>query len=367
MSRSYKGVFLKKHRVYAVEDLMRLYSVTANTVSNWVREGLTASDYRKPYLFQGAVVISFHKQRRERDKINLRPGEFKCMGCKAAVFPAIETVRDFRPKSNNLMYFAQCPDCHACISKFPNETDRDNVEICRNPSTTTNHLHELIVGVSGCIGISDEKVTEKLWFCNDRIVYKWLNYANRYDVKTIDRHLAAIRYCEKILDGKSFNQFTTKDVSKVRNELKRRAHADVDDHLSPSTIKHIVSHLTAFFNWLLKQDGFKRLPKDLPDYLKLPKAALSSALIRRTKEYPSIAVAVDMLQSMPTRSRIEQRAQAIFALAFLGALRADTLISLRIGHIDVRNQRIIQDASMVRAKNGKSDIIFWFPIPEIFR
>jgi hypothetical protein len=42
--------------VYSVEELMSLYSVNANTVSNWVGEGLTPSEKQKPYLFQGAEV-----------------------------------------------------------------------------------------------------------------------------------------------------------------------------------------------------------------------------------------------------------------------------------------------------------------------
>jgi hypothetical protein len=66
MSRSYRNVYPKKFWVYSVEDLMTLYSVTANTVSNWVGEGLTPSDNRKPYLFQGRMIQRFHAQRRGR-------------------------------------------------------------------------------------------------------------------------------------------------------------------------------------------------------------------------------------------------------------------------------------------------------------
>lgn len=87
MSRSYKGVFIKKHRVYSGKDLMDLYSVGPNTISNWNGEGLRRSNSAKPYHYQGAAVADFHKQRMERTRIQLRPGEFKCMRCKAAGFP----------------------------------------------------------------------------------------------------------------------------------------------------------------------------------------------------------------------------------------------------------------------------------------
>jgi len=367
MTRSYKGVYVKKHRIYSVADLMRRYSVSANTVSNWVGEGLTPSDGHKPYLFQGASIRYFHGQRRERLRTNLRAGEFKCTGCKAAVFPAIDTVHDFQSKSKSHMYVAVCPDCDAQLWKLPSATDRDIIEDCRNPNTSRTHLHEGSEKDPGRIWTSEDKISKRLWLTNDRVIYKWLTYAEKYDVKTVDRHLAAIRYCENLTDGKNFSQFTIEHVSKVRKDLKRRARADADDPLSPSTIRHIISHLSAFFDWLLKQDGFRRLPKDISGYFKLPKAVLSSALPVKVKEYPTIKEAEMMLKNMPSRSFIERRAQAIFALAFLGALRADTLISLQIRHFDISRRRIVQDASEVRAKNGKSEYIVWFPIPDYFQ
>ena len=87
MSRSYKGIRLKKHRVYSAEDLMVTYSVCRNTVSNWVQSGLEPSVERRPKLFRGKTVEEFHRIRRERSKTQLRPGEFKCMSCEIAVFP----------------------------------------------------------------------------------------------------------------------------------------------------------------------------------------------------------------------------------------------------------------------------------------
>ena len=77
-------------------------------------------------------------------------------------------------------------------------------------------------------------------------------------------------------------------------------------------------------------------------------------------------MAEELLSKMPSRTRMDLRARAIFAIAFLGALRVNTLVSLRICHLDIERKRIVQDASVVRAKNGKSLVIGWFPIPEVF-
>lgn len=37
------------------------------------------------------------------------------------------------------------------------------------------------------------------------------------------------------------------------------------------------AHLVAFFDWLLKQDGYRRLPGDFAGYLKLPKSVVARA------------------------------------------------------------------------------------------
>ena len=117
---------------------------------------------------------------------------------------------------------------------------------------------------------------------------------------------------------------------------------------------------------LLKQNGCKRLAKDLTGYLKLPKAVLAQSARVKQKQFPSLSETEALLVAMPSRSLHDLRSRAIFALAFLGALRADTLVSLQIKHIDIERRLILQDASVVRAKAGKCLNMFWFPIPVVF-
>ena len=90
MSRSYRKVRLRANLVYSVEEVMSRYRVCRNTVSNWVQSGLHPVDRKIPQLFRGATLIQFHAARRARSRQHLRSGEFKCLGCKAAVFPELE-------------------------------------------------------------------------------------------------------------------------------------------------------------------------------------------------------------------------------------------------------------------------------------
>jgi len=366
MTKSYKGIRLKKHQVYSGEQLMSAYSVTPNTVSNWVKDGLKPSDGKKPYLFRGAAVEDFHKRKRLTVNKKLQPGQFQCWGCQTSVFPDVETVVDYFADNGRHMYTAVCPYCSTKLQKISSETDRDLIEDCRNPNTPTECLHEEKASVRGGIWIKAENDVPNFQAENDRIIHKWQTYAGGYSEKTIDKHLAAIRFFESNLKGKPFAKLTTDDFAAVRDELKRLSKAQAPNNLSASTIKHYVSHLKAFFDWLLKQEGYRRLPRDFDGYLKLSKAVLAQAAQVKQKDYPTLSEAEELLDAMPSKSLVDLRARAIFALAFLGALRADTLVSLLVKHVDIERRLILQDASIVRTKAGKSLNIIWFQIPTVF-
>ena len=228
-----------------------------------------------------------------------------------------------------------------------------------NPNTSEDIAHEEKgLGPAGIV-ISEDSVGTP----NDRIIHKWQSYAERHSESTIDRHLDSIRFLEKTTGQKPFDRLTTDDVAQCRAALKKALFADGDLALSKSTVQHHASQIRSFLEWLLKQDGFKRLSSDLADYMALPKAVYAANIYAQPRPYPIINEAREMLLAMPHRTLRQKRDRTMFALAFLGALRADTLISLRFGDIDVEHKKIIQDARHSRTKNGKSLIIAWFPIP----
>jgi integrase len=277
-----------------------------------------------------------------------------------AVFPH-EYIIDPNPtKSGAPLIRGACPECNAHVLKLGSEADLAVLRRGPNPNTSEDLAHEeKRVGPAG-IGISDDS----LGSANDRLVLNWQTYAGRYSEKTIDRHLESIRFFEKIIDQKPFERLTQADVEKCRATLKRALVTDDAEHaLSKSTVQHRASHIRAFLEWLIKQDGFKRLPNDLPEYIALPKAAYAASIPTKPLPYPTVDEARDMLLDMPKETLRQQRNRAMFALAFLGALRADTLTSLWFGDFDVERRLIIQDARHSRTKNGKSLNIVWFPIP----
>lgn len=337
---------------------MRLFDVSRNTISNWVKEGLVPSDDNRPYIFRGAVVQDFHKRRRDRRYASLKPHEFYCFTCKAPVAP-IEFVREpLATLSGAQALRATCPRCKRGITRFGTPGDLHVDRSQDAPNTTEDQTDEGELKAPGDIWIWHTK--------NDRIIHAWQISAGRFADATTDAHLRAIRFLEGAIRGKPFMALTTENIDAVRSELKLQISGSCDAPKSRSSISHTASHIRKFLEWLLKQDFASDLPRDLPDYIDLPRAAYALCLPRPPKKYPLIEEAETMLQRMPSRTLTQQRDRAMFAIAFLGALRADTLISLRLKHLRIAEKLILQDGSVSRTKNGKSLEIWWFPIPEVF-
>ncbi len=74
-----------------------------------------------------------------------------------------------------------------------------------------------------------------------------------------------------------------------------------------------------------------------------------------------------MLLGLPHGTLKERRDRAIFAAAFASGFREQALISLRLRHVNLAKKQMHHDGETLRAKNGKSFIVEWFPPTEAFQ
>ena len=361
MSRSYKRVRPKANRVYTVPDVMQLFDICRNTVSNWVVSGLRPSDGSRPHVFRGAKLKRFHKERKARKRGDLRKGEFKCVGCGSAVFPNPNSIIFKLLENGAISGESSCPDCNANVFKFLKKPECDSIKKACNTNTSLASLHEEKgVGPAG-IGKNPVDDADNWYFRNDRILQKWQLYAGRYDNKTVDAHLAAIRQFEVFFHGKLFDTIKVEDAAAYRAAMLERVQLPKSEGgLSKSTLQHRASHLAAFFKWLQQQEGYRRLNASLPGYFALPRKQLAKALPSPAKVYPTIKEAITLVKNMPDRTRIEQRDRAIVAFAFTTGFRAGALITLRMKHLDVVAKQAFQDGMQAHSKNGKSYWVKWF-------
>ena len=370
MTRSYSSVRPKKNFVYSRAEVITQYGVCENTVSNWITAGLRVSRARGQ-LFRGAELIRFHADRSAQRSTPLEDGFFSCFRCMTPVQPHSVSLSCSGKKGPSELGEGHCPICGSPVYKRLTGTERDRIVGSTVPKMTKDLADEVIGQGSGGVGNKKAKQTpqvEDFTLVNDPIVHEWQFFAGKYDPKTVDAHLVAIREFEAFAGNTSFLEITAATVDGYRQDLLRRVgYAATGNRLSKSTVQHRAAAVSGFLRWLVEQSGYGRLTRSLADYLQLPRGQIAKALKGPPRPYPTIGEAEQMLDAMPEETMLERRQRAIFAAAFVTRLRADANISQCREHLDFENQSCVQDARQMRAKNGKSYMIDWFPRTEKFR
>ncbi|MCX5568166.1 MULTISPECIES: helix-turn-helix transcriptional regulator [Kaistia] len=115
----------KQDRTYNRADVMDLYGVGRNTVTNWMKEGLVTVPGH-PVLFRGEDLNTFHEARRAGARRNCSPGEFLCFHCKkvSSLKGAAAEVHWHSDHTCTLRWFCPRPTC----SK-PNETFQSRSQV----------------------------------------------------------------------------------------------------------------------------------------------------------------------------------------------------------------------------------------------
>lgn len=290
------------------------------------------------------------------------------MSCDGAGYPAPQSVSLWTTSNGKKMAGGVCPACNANVSKILKATEYDSIEKCFMSGISLALIDESNGKPPADTGNkADSRVT--VWYPeNDRIVHEWQTYAGRFEVATMRAHLHSIRMLETCLGGKAFDKVTPKDAATFRDHLVKLGQTPKEHGgLSNSTIRHRASQVRQFFKWLRLQDGYKRLSQNILLNLELPKAAQANTLPRDDRDYLTIKQAEEMLEMMPDRTIAERRDRAMVACAYTSGLRAAALTTLRLKHIDLGKKELVQDATEMRAKNGKSFRSIFFPRTEAFQ
>lgn len=87
MARRPTSRMIKAHRQYTYEAAAKALGVTTQTLRVWRGEGLPVLTGKIPHLIVGSDLKAFLDRRNGKPAIKLRPDQFKCMRCGAAVAP----------------------------------------------------------------------------------------------------------------------------------------------------------------------------------------------------------------------------------------------------------------------------------------
>src|SRR5688500_17115800 len=135
------------------------------------------------------------------------------------------------------------------------------------------------------------------------------------------------------------------------------------ERLSKATVQSMLRDLKAFFEWLAREPGFRsHIAYADADYFNLSDKDVAVARARREKRVPTLAQVHHVLSAMPSDTVLERRDRALIAFAALTGARVAALASFRLGHVNIGEGYVEQDARVVRTKFGKTFRTFLMPI-----
>ncbi|WP_417840075.1 phage integrase N-terminal SAM-like domain-containing protein, partial [Tritonibacter scottomollicae] len=189
-------------------------------------------------------------------------------------------------KKTSWMAVGACSECGAAVMKLLDATKHDGLQEAIRTNANLTDIDESQAEELVCVVTNTPLRLPENPSMNDRIIHDWQLYAGRYDSKTVDAHLASTRDFEDFFEGQCFSLTKDKDVGKYRKWLLEKGALPREaGGFSASTIRHRASHLAAFFKWLGKQDGYRRLSANLFEYFALPRQKMARVLARPDKIY----------------------------------------------------------------------------------
>lgn len=191
----------------------------------------------------------------------------------------------------------------------------------------------------------------------------WLSDAKGLSEASIDKSAASISSFEAFLAGRDFKTFQSELARSFKKQLSRKTTERNGTPLSPGTINGVLRDLIAFFGWLADQPGYKsRIARSDIAYLTPDRKSETARRSTCWKPHPSPAQVHEVLRKLPTETDIQRRDRALIAFLFLTGSRESAAISLRLGHLDLRNACVHFDGRTADTKFGKSFSTGFFPI-----
>jgi len=201
---------------------------------------------------------------------------------------------------------------------------------------------------------------------NERIkkdYFRFLKEADRKSEGTIDGVRKAISRYETYTGLKDFATFNREQAVAFKKHLTYTKAERTGEPLAKATLHATINVLKAFFKWLSCQPGYKsRIRVTDIEYLNLSGKETRAAGAPKPKRFPTLEQIEKVVLSMPTASVIERRDRAVVAFAILAGMRDDALASLRLKHIDLDRELVVQDPREVRTKFSKMIITYFFPV-----
>jgi integrase/recombinase XerD len=203
---------------------------------------------------------------------------------------------------------------------------------------------------------------------NERVKREYLIYlkaAKGLSEASLDTVAKAIHRFEVSPRFRSFRRFQVEQAVAFRRQLGETESSETGNPLSKATVLQTLNALRAFFLWLAGQLGYRsRMSYSDADYFRLSEKDTRIAKAIRERPAPTPEQIRSVLAIMPCATEIERRNRSLIAFTLVTGVRDGALASLKLKHVDLAAENVVQDAREVNTKFSKSFTTWFFPVGE---
>jgi integrase len=204
---------------------------------------------------------------------------------------------------------------------------------------------------------------------NERVKREYLLYlrnAQGRSEQTLDIAAGAIHRFEALMNYRSFKTFRREQAISFKDHL-AAVRQESGKPLSKATITGTLKAVQRFFEWLSREQGYRKaVHYSDAAYFKPLENDVRAAGARRERGAPSVDQVRHVIGSMPTETAAQRRDRAVIALIMLTGARDAAVASLRVKHLDAQAGRLTQDPLEVRTKRAKAINSVYFPVGDDF-
>ena len=201
-----------------------------------------------------------------------------------------------------------------------------------------------------------------------RAYFEYLKEARRLSEASIDAAAAAISQFEAYTKYRNFKSFHIKQAVGFKKKLAARVSDQTGKRLSKTTLYSTLRALRGFFLWLAGQPGYRsRISFSDADYFNLSDKDTRIAKAKMEKPVPTTKQILHVLTSMPTNNEIKLRNRALIAFTLLTGARDGAIVSMKLKHVDLEEDKVMQVGGEVNTKFSKSFTTWFFPVGDEVR
>jgi integrase len=206
---------------------------------------------------------------------------------------------------------------------------------------------------------------------NERIKRQYFTYLTEalgHSEQSIDTAAKAIARFEAYTRCKDFKAFHIEQAKAFKRDLADQRGGRSNQPLTKATLYTSLTALKRFFIWLAGQPGYKsRISYADAEYFNLSAKDTRIAKATRPTRVPTLEQIRHVIMSMPTTTDIERRDRSLVAFTILTGARDGAIASFKLGHIDIDEGQLDQDARQVQTKFSKSFVTTFFPVGDDIR